>query len=384
MIDVSTTNDTTTTTLTLNMSDSIDNGVVTNQVPRLGKAPTVCRLCDVELTGGESFRTHAKSSLHVYNLRIKVAGPDGPPSPPRSESPQSRNSAPSSSSRNTRAHFTIANDESEEYDENESESEIEEADVPEFIPGQCVFCSHESDDLESSLGHMAISHGFNIPFQEFLAVDIEIVIWYLHFVIHGYRECISCGTKRSSPEAAQQHMMAKGHCRIDVTGEMGDFYEMPHADNDVLERTQNDTSGSVRLPSGKIISNRNHQEPPEPRQRQARSNSLLEALTAGPSEPEPKAPKNKSKTSTGPSADANTSTEVASRRGQEAHGGRMVRSNEAILAAQLSRLVLAGDRAQIILEARKRGKMERKNNKILQKHFKVDAGDSRAGRQFRF
>lgn len=340
----------------------------------------------MQLNGSETFRAHSKSDLHVYNLRMKVAEPDSaasPPTPPRSASPRSKGTATSSSSRTPHAPAAILKDQSEEeYDNDASESEDGEVEIPEFIPGQCVFCAEESDDLDESLEHMAISHGFTIPFQEFLAVDLETVVWYLHFVIHGYRECISCGTRRSTPEAAQQHMIAKGHCRFDITGDMEDFYEMPQQDSSILDRAQNDTSGSVRLPSGKIISNRKYQEPHEPRQRQTKANPLLETITDGPSES--KSPKSSSKPrSEGPS-DPNTCTDVASRQGQENRGGQMVRSSEALLAAQLSRLVLAGDRAQIRLEARKRGKMERKNNKILQKHFKVDAGDSRAGRQFRF
>jgi pre-60S factor REI1 len=314
---------------------------------------------------------------------MKVAEPDSaasPPTPPRSGSPSSKNGAASSTSRRRHAKVVTVEDESEEYDEDDTESEVEEAEISEFIPGQCLFCSEEFDDLDSSLDHMATSHGFNVPFQEFLAVDLETVVWYLHFVIHAYRECISCGTRRSTPEAAQQHMIAKGHCRFDITGDMEDFYEMPQEDNAVLEKTQHDTSGTVRLPSGKIISNRKYQEPPEPRKRQERSNPFLESITAGPADPP--SPKKTAKASTKTPSDGNTNTDVASRRGQEGRGGQMVRSSEALLAAQLSRLVLAGDRAQIRLEARKRGKMERKNNKILQKHFKVDAGDSRAGRQF--
>ncbi|KAL2203533.1 hypothetical protein CC79DRAFT_1324420 [Sarocladium strictum] len=363
------------------MTDSIESGVATEQVPRLGQAPSLCRLCDIELSGGETFRSHMKSDVHVYNLRLKVAEPDSatsPPTPPRSGSPASHNAASSSNSRRKQHSKTTVEDESEDDDEVSDASE--EVELPEFDPGQCLFCPEYLDDLDSNLEHMTTAHGFTVPFQAFLAVDIETIIWYLYFVISGYRECISCGTQRKSAEAAQQHMIAKGHCRIDITGDMGDFYEMPHEDNKVLEQTQKDTSGSVRLPSGKIISNRKHQEPQEPRQRQERANPFLEQLTGGPADPPQ--PKKTSKSSTS-NVPANTNTDVTTRRGEDANrGGRMVRSSEAILAAQLSRLVLAGDRAQMRLEAKKRGKMERKNNKILQKHFKVDAGDSRAGRQF--
>jgi hypothetical protein len=64
MIDAITTHDTTTiTSESLTMTDTMNTGVVADQVPRLGEAPSTCRLCNVQLNGGETFRTHAKSDL---------------------------------------------------------------------------------------------------------------------------------------------------------------------------------------------------------------------------------------------------------------------------------------------------------------------------------
>lgn len=215
--------------------------------------------------------------------------------------------------------------------------------------------------------HMAAAHGFSVPFQDYLAVDLETVVWYLHFIIFGYRECICCGygTRRSTVEGVQQHMVGKGHCRFDISPDTEDFYEMPQSENPVTEQTQGDSSKLVRLPSGKLISNRNNLETQEPR-------AARRVLP------------NRDSDTSAPRLNPSSSTpgqEVA-RRGGGNGSGEIVRSSEAILAAQLSRLRIADNRAQIKVEERKRGRLERKNNTILMKHFKLDAGDARIGRQF--
>lgn len=124
---------------------------------------------------------------------------------------------------------------------------------------------------------MQKAHGLFVPDQQHLAVDLETLFKYLHLVIFGYRECISCGTQRATVQGIQQHMIGKGHCKFDISkqgSEFVAFYDFSELDNDAEsdiaddggERNQEETTinvyrkaemadeCSIRLPSGRIIS----------------------------------------------------------------------------------------------------------------------------------
>ncbi|KAF5023463.1 hypothetical protein F66182_4463 [Fusarium sp. NRRL 66182] len=329
---------------------------------KIAQTPSFCRLCNVELRGLQTWKSHLKSDAHVFKLQSKAAEPGtdtSPPTPPCATDvrrPKGRD----------RVEPDVDVDQDLDIDSEEDEDEDEEElFITEFAQGSCLFCAHDSNTLDDNMTHMATAHGFNIPFQNLLGVDLETVVSYLHFIIYAYRECICCGTRRSTLEGIQQHMMAKGHCRFDISSEIEEFYQMPQSDNILAETTQ-DPSIPVRLPSGKLISHRNHLEAQEPRpRRQAPDQSHLESNPSSSSPP------------------LSPSLEVAHRGG--VHGRReMVRANEAILAAQLSRLKVVGDRAQQREEKRWRGRLERANNAFAQHRFVVDSGDARMGRKFRF
>ena len=329
------------------------------------------------------------SHSSVYNLRLKVAQPDekaSPPTPPAAEAARSKHTL--SLSPSTKAQTKSAAIEDQESDGALGDDNAEdEEELEEYITGECLFCPEFFDGLEPSLTHMTTSHGFTVPFQDCLAVDIETVLDYMHFVINGYRECICCGTQRGSVAAVQQHMFAKGHCRFDINDETEEFYEMPKEDNFILNQTQEEGNATIRLPSGKTISHRTIQEAKEPKPRQVRQNPFLEAITSGSATTSNTERQNSQRstneTSQSSSQPTNFTQELAARDDRREDGDqRMVRSSEAILAAQLSRLVIRSEMAQMRVESKKKAKMERKNNKILQQHFKLDAGDSRAGRQF--
>ncbi|KAI0402501.1 C2H2 type zinc-finger-domain-containing protein [Xylaria palmicola] len=148
-----------------------------------------------------------------------------------------------------------------------------------FTPGQCLFCPNSSSSFADSVIHMQKSHGLFVPYQQHLAVDLETLFKYLHLVIFGYRECIHCGTERSTVQAVQQHMAGKGHCTFDISdpdSEFAEFYDFSMsqdgAESDIKsdvesdddERRETSTSSnhkplladedSLRLPSGRIIS----------------------------------------------------------------------------------------------------------------------------------
>ncbi|PSR80521.1 TRI15 protein [Coniella lustricola] len=145
-----------------------------------------------------------------------------------------------------------------------------------FVHGKCLFCNKLSDSLHFNTTHMQKSHSFLIPDKNYLVVDVETLLSYLHLIISKYRECICCGTQRATKRAAQQHMLDKGHCRFDhksYNSEFADFYDYSIAEDDAQTKADDtsvceDRHGSIsalsmqvdettlRLPSGKVVSNR--------------------------------------------------------------------------------------------------------------------------------
>ncbi|KAG7409106.1 Core trichothecene cluster (CTC) protein 15 [Fusarium oxysporum f. sp. rapae] len=145
-----------------------------------------------------------------------------------------------------------------------------------FTPGQCLFCPSVYPTIAESIIHMQSSHGLFVPYQHHLLVDLETLFRYLHLVIYEYRECIHCGTSRTTVQAVQQHMKGKGHCKFDVVegSEFADFYDFSHEALDLEEDivSEDDEEGfgdaevkldrkplqvdrdSIRLPSGRLIS----------------------------------------------------------------------------------------------------------------------------------
>ncbi|OLN88032.1 Zinc finger protein 622 [Colletotrichum chlorophyti] len=92
-------------------------------------------------------------------------------------------------------------------------------------------------------------------------------------VIFEYAECLFCGSMRNTPQAAQQHMIGEGHCRIDIrkeASEFKDFYDFgPNSDTDdegqvrvkESDRFVDLDDKTRRLASGKILSHRSAQRP---------------------------------------------------------------------------------------------------------------------------
>ncbi|OAQ83749.1 c2h2 finger domain-containing protein [Purpureocillium lilacinum] len=320
-----------------------------------------CRLCDIPLATSAEFRQHAKSESHVYKLQCRVATPGTAVLPPRD--------------RSARAHGVVDAEEpsspEDESDEDQAASDggdtEDEGSAPPFDPQQCLFCGDESDAFDSNVAHMNSVHSFIVPYQDCLAVDLETLIWYLHLVIYGYRECILCSTRRSTIEGIQQHMTAKGHCRFDISAGTEDFYELPESQYENLAGRARPDEASLRLPSGKLLSHRTLREAP------VRSRPAQQAPSDRPGNAQ-----------IGSVQSRRIGQEIATRDG----------SDSAILAARLSQLsvrdqntlallpsheirsVLATKRKQLDQarrdETKARRRVERLGNKTLMKHFKPD------------
>lgn len=120
-----------------------------------------------------------------------------------------------------------------------------------FISEACLFCLQISVDLEANLIHMQKAHGLLIPTSIdngalHLAVDLETIVGYMHLIIFEYHECLACGRQRVDGWAARQHMMGRGHCRIDLASaesEWRDFYE---SEKNTRSEREDDNEDEVR------------------------------------------------------------------------------------------------------------------------------------------
>ncbi len=154
-------------------------------------------------------------------------------------------------------------------------------------------------------------------------MDLETLFSYLHLVISGYNECICCGTQRHTALAVQQRelaptlllltmrrpvieclclcpadMLDKGHCRFDIDRDDSEYAistTSPDRRQKAEEEDADDTSAhakarmenltarsdenSLRLPSGRIISNRS-QPQTNPRRQPLGNHALLASRAA--------------------------------------------------------------------------------------------------------
>lgn len=112
---------------------------------------------------------------------------------------------------------------------------------------------------------METSHSLRIPYKNDLSVDLETLIWYLHFVINVYQECIYCGTRSRTVQGIQQHMVDKGHCRVELSDEMLEFYDLEGIKKKGSENAVSVDSETLRLSSGRLLSHRTAPSVRQPR-----------------------------------------------------------------------------------------------------------------------
>ncbi|EFE41385.1 hypothetical protein TRV_03897 [Trichophyton verrucosum HKI 0517] len=121
-------------------------------------------------------------------------------------------------------HDSLSEDDSDETDEEHPWS-------LEFDPEQCLFCGEARTSFDDNIFHMSKAHSFIIPYQDHLDTDITSLLRYLYLEIFEYHRCILCSTRRRTIEGIQHHMMAKGHCRFDITSHTSGFYNFREAHN---------------------------------------------------------------------------------------------------------------------------------------------------------
>ncbi|CAH0020697.1 unnamed protein product [Clonostachys rhizophaga] len=261
--------------------------------------------------------------------------------------------------------------------------------TPVFSSLSCLFCNSPSDSLEENLEHMQKRHGLFIPDKEHLILDLESLLEYLHLVIFEYKECLYCHTSRRTIQAVQQHMMGTGHCKFDISdedSEFRDFYEYDEPEASFSEENQENNQvqlwsrgtstspvqvddTSMRLPSGRIVSNRSAPAPRHPSRK--------------PLEPQP--PRHASTISVAPAVASHSDASESSRASEDPTLPKDLPSSKALakqerqkaaLAVQLSSMRSSDQRALAHLPASEQ-------RAVLSQALRLEAQSDRANRQFR-
>lgn len=281
-----------------------------------------------------------------------------------------------------------------------------------FEPARCLFCNQDRSDFESNLSHMRSAHGLFIPHRQHLIVDTEVLLEYIHLIIFGYNECICCGTQRSSPLAAQQHMLGKGHCRFDMDrqdSEFADFWDFSETDSSSENSDDDNVSGnresnsgengnikgsggivrldeaSLRLPSGKLISKNSSGQ----RSQRRADDRKQQAAIVGKTSDATQIGGATQSTALIPALGDTSKSLTKSERRAEAFSGQLSRLSESDrqslihLPTSEQRSILAAQQRQAEkarqAERRYQSRVEGLGNKTLQAHFRPDCPARRNG-----
>lgn len=148
-------------------------------------------------------------------------------------------------------------------DESDTSNDINETAEP-LSPSHCLLCGIDSLTLEQNVSHMQHSHGLHIPEKRYLT-DLESFIGYLGVLVLQYHECLYCGGIKRSVQGIRQHMLAKGHCMINLSpeSELLDFYEFDRSSDEedddgysrktVTKKPIKLSATELQLPSGAIV-----------------------------------------------------------------------------------------------------------------------------------
>lgn len=138
-------------------------------------------------------------------------------------------------------------------------------DMPAMTATRCLFCSMKTEGMESSVDHMLCAHGLFIPSPEKL-LDLNSFIQYLTLIVFEYKECLFCGSMKTTSEAVQAHMRDSGHCKLnlDADSELHEFWVgigEDAEDSGIGDSTRTAASllsdSEMILPSGLVINQRN-------------------------------------------------------------------------------------------------------------------------------
>lgn len=219
-----------------------------------------CKFCRKSFTNEKAYDNHLNSKKHKDNEEFYVESI--PTTPIINDAPKK---IPAPVGVDVEDAMSC---ESEEVDSDEWELDDAEVDIT-----NCLFCQHHSRNLVKNLQHMSEAHTFFVPDIEF-CMDVKGLIEYLAQKVEQGFMCLWCNEKGKTyhtAEAARQHMLDKGHCKMLHDGialaEYADFYDYSasypdanedgvnaDAEVDVPELEGNEYQ--LVLPSGAVIGHR--------------------------------------------------------------------------------------------------------------------------------
>ncbi|KAJ0181133.1 hypothetical protein K1T71_003218 [Dendrolimus kikuchii] len=198
-------------------------------------ASQYCKFCSKLFNTKNAYNNHLNSKKHKLAEEKRVEGKD--------EDHSDTDSFVKVEPSIERSKFVVVNANVSDDEDIETDSEIEELDSDEWDecrekgsdslikPKECLFCSHHSKNMVKNLKHMSGAHSFFIPDVEY-CVNIKGLLLYLGEKISQGYMCLWCneaGKTFYSMEAAQAHMVDKGHCKMLYEGlalaEYADYYD---------------------------------------------------------------------------------------------------------------------------------------------------------------
>lgn len=174
-------------------------------------------------------RKHKENELKVLKTRKSDHTQTYPDIGVRASSPENQ---PKLSSRLQTAPSLVVSTEATEDEINQTIDEKIAAARSRLSVNNCLFCPHQTPDLEENLTHMAKNHSFFIPDAEYL-IDLTGLITYLGEKIAVGNVCIYCNTRSRefrTLHAVRKHMLDKSHCKIAYDTEqekleISDYYD---------------------------------------------------------------------------------------------------------------------------------------------------------------
>lgn len=245
------------------------------------KTAIYCKICRKSFQTEKAFSNHLNSKKHKENLGdLSHQLSDSPETIIINEAVPTEISCPSTGkicrtrSERKDSQCSLETDDSdiEEVDSDEWDEDISENNP--ILNNNCLFCLHHSATFMKNLKHMTVAHSFFIPDAEFVT-DLKGLLLYLgEKVCQGFL-CLWCndhGRSFHSMEAAQNHMLDKGHCKMLHEGEAlleyVDFYDYRSSYPDNYSTSHDDdeeevdlnvieeTDFQLVLPSGAVIGHR--------------------------------------------------------------------------------------------------------------------------------
>lgn len=149
-------------------------------------------------------------------------------------------------------------DEWEDLSEEEIDDENYDEDDESLPSNFCLFCPHESVNLEDNIRHMSKSHSFFIPDVTFVT-DIDAFMVYLGAKVGSGKICLLCNTHSKqfqTVRACQKHMTDKRHCVLDYEGdaalEYADFYDFSSTYPDAEETDDSESLADSEVSAGEL------------------------------------------------------------------------------------------------------------------------------------